>query len=215
MYKLLSFLFISIAVVSCQKQEAEKPLSSSDHTKPKVTLVPLIDNSGHSLGWNLSDEITYTLFSKLEKPHTLQLTPLTQVKHQIRRLKESQNPFSNDLSWVKAHFPQEDFLVFLEMIEHSEVPNQKGQDLEARAVSANLHLALRLRILDVRGQTPTVVLQEIVQDTHFIPKQFTQYNFYQAHWNTEDFAISPVGIAHAQLITEIKKHIEEYITTSL
>lgn len=204
--------FICFIVSSCQKTEPTTALlQSSQKQKPVVAIVPLIDNSDHTLGWNLSDEITYTLFSKLEHSPSFELTALTKTKNQIKKLQQHHNPFSKTLNWVKPHFPAEDFVVFLEMIEHNENPNLADDKATPSNASAQLNLMVRIRIVDLRTSSPTVVLQEILQNSHFIPRQFTRYHFHQASWNTEEFAISPVGIAHAQLIKEIKQRVEDYI----
>ena len=185
-------------------------LSEASLLRPSVAVIPLIDNSEHSLGWNLSDEITYTLCTKLDQKNSLNLALPGKIKAETRKIKGQNNPFGNDLSWIKKSF-DEDFVVFLEMIEHRETPNETGKKAAPEALSAQLNMSLRVRIVDLRGEMPKIALQEILQESHFVPRQFTQYNFHQSLWTTEEFGLSPVGIAHAQLIKELKTRIEDYI----
>ena len=202
----------AIALTGCSSDRDDTAtLYESSSLKPSVAIIPLIDNSNHALGWNLSDEITFTLCSKLDRQNALNLAQPGKVKSQSKKMKGFNNPFGEDLDWVKSTFNEEEFVVFLEMIEHGEIPNATNKKFPPETLSAQLNLALRLRIVDVRGETPKVILQEIIQDSHFIPRQFTSYNFHQTPWNTEEFFLSPVGIAHAQLIKELKGRIEDYI----
>ncbi len=207
------FICSALLVSGCQKNQDADVLSQKQSLKPSVAVIPLIDNSDHTLSWNLSDEITYTLCTKLYEKNTLNLTLPGKIKAQSKRVKGQMNPFSEDLQWVKKAFSEEEFVVFLEMIEHSEIPAETPSDkkVSKESLSANLHMSVRVRIVDLRHETPKITLQEIIQDSHFIPRQFTQYNFHQSPWNTEEFLLSPVGIAHAQLIKELKTRIEDYI----
>lgn len=202
-------------MTGCQKDnDSTTALSESKITKPAVAIVPLIDNSEQSLGWNISDEITYTLCSKLDQKNLFNLALPSQIRTQTKRMKGKNNPFGEDIAWMKQVFAEEDFVVFLELLEHREIPKETSKPTPPAMLAADLKVGLRIRIIDNRGETPKVTLQEILQDSHFIPRQFNQYNFDQCSWDTEEFGLSPVGIAHSQLIKEVKDRIESYILLS-
>jgi len=208
------FLFpvfcLSALVSGCQKDTAStSAISESRLTKPAVAVVPLIDNSQSSLDWNVSEEITYTLCNSLDHKKIFDLALPSRIRAQTKRMKGKNNPFGNDINWVKEVFAEEDFVVFLELIEHSETP--KGEMKAASMLPAELKLAVRMRIVDNRGSLPKVTLQEILEDSHFIPKQFNKYNFTQCSWDSEEFGLSPTGMAHTQMIKELKDRIEAYI----
>ena len=95
-------------------------------------------------------------------------------------------------------------------IRDREVPVRNTKNLSSADTSANLNMSLRVRMLDLRGPQPSIVLQEIVHDSHHIPKQFTRANFHQVEWGKGSFNISPLGLAHAQLTKEIASRIEDY-----
>ena len=133
---------------------------------------------------------------------------------QIKKAKIHTNPFGSDLSWVKTTFPGDDFVVFMEVIEHREQLRDTDASKRPELSHADLNLALRLRIIDLRKEQPLLILQEIIQDSHFIPRQLTSYNQQQSPWNSEDYSISPVGIAHASLIKELTARVEDYIVLS-
>jgi hypothetical protein len=208
----LPILSIGALMCSCQKgSDSSTAVSETAALKPSVAVVPLIDNSEHALKWNIADEITYTLCSKLDEKHLFELAMPSKIRMQTKRMKGSYNPFGNDIEWVKQVFAEEDFVVFLELLEHREVSTATDKATSPAMSAAELKVGLRLRIIDNRADTPKVTLQEILQDSHFIPKQFNQYNFEQCSWDSEEFALSPVGMAHLQLIKELKERIEGYI----
>jgi hypothetical protein len=76
-------------------------------------------------------------------------------------------------------------------------------------------MSVRVRVIDMRGKQPKIVLQELIHDTHHIPRQFTRANFYQVAWGKESFNISPMGLAHAQLTKEIASRLEDYILLAM
>lgn len=209
-----SSLILACLLSSCRQEENQAFLGKSSTTKPVVAIVPVFDNSESGLGWDLSDELTYSLTSRLATRNKIAVVDPQRARIKTRKLKSIHNPFGNDLSWLKQAFASEDFIVFLELIEHREYLKDVPEASLPENRAAELELGMRVRILDLRGNQPKIVLQEIIQDSHFIPKQFTSYNFDQSPWNSEGFNISPVGIAHTLLIKELCSRIEDYIHLS-
>jgi len=217
MLKKLSFFFtipVLVFLTSCHRDKTESDAVSSKQSheaSPAVAIAPVIDNSESGLGWSLSDELTYSLSSRLVQKTKLSIANPQQTGAQLKKAKSIGNPFGNELQWIKTTFPGEDFVVFMELIEHREKLRESKIQAAPETLPAELDLSLRLRIVDLRGQKPKVILQEILQDSHFIPRQFTSYNFQQSPWNSEDFTLSPIGIAHALLIKELCARIEDYV----
>lgn len=202
-----------LLLTACQDTNNKETAVSEEAkiTKPVVAIVPLIDNSNAHMSWNLSDEFTYSVYHRLDQKSKLSLSDVQKIRSITRKFQPYHNPFGTDLKWVKKAFPNEEFIVFTELMEHNEMPINPDKHSPAKDCSANLSMSLRIRVLDLREADPKVVLQEIINDNHFIPRQFNQYNFHQIAWGNEEFNISPVGIAHTQLIKEISSHIEDYI----
>lgn len=208
----LSVLCLSCLVAGCDKtMQSDSEVSEAVSTKPSLAVVPLIDSSEAAPGWNLSDEITYTLCTKLDRKGLFTLALPSQIRAQAKRMKGKMNPFEDDISWIKEVFSEQDFVVFLELLEHREVPKAGEKPLPPSLLPAELKTAVRIRMIDNRGKQPRIALQEIIQDSHFIPKQFNRYNFEQCAWDSEEFSLSPIGIAHSQLIKEVKNRIESYV----
>lgn len=183
--------------------------------KPIVSIVPVIDNTKSGYDWNLSDELSSTIYNRLAQQDNFFIVGAPQVRAKIKKLKEGENPFGPDISWVKKAFQGDDFVVFLELVEHEEVYKQdRKKTADPQECSADLNMSMRVRVFDLRGTEPRTVLQELIHDSHFIPRQFTQANFYQVHWGHESFSISPIGLAHAEFTKEITSRLEDYILMS-
>lgn len=214
MFRYLSAgLALTLLLSSCHSdgQNQNSVSSHAKQTKPKVAIAPVIDNSEHTVPWNLSDEITYSLYYRMDQKEKFSLDDPQKTKSVSRKLQSHNNPFGGDLKWVKRSFSQDEFVVFLELLEHAEVPNLIDNSSQAKDCSANLNITMRVVVVDIRDAQPQVILQEIVHDTHFIPRQFNQHNFHQVSWGSEEFTISPLGMAHSQFLKEISSRIEDYI----
>ncbi len=180
--------------------------------KPIVAIVPVIDNTKSDYEWNLSDELSSTLYYRLGQQDKFSIADAPHVRAKLKKFKEEKNPFSTDISWIKKTFQGDQFVVFLELVEHEEVLKlDRKKTAEPKDCAADLNMSMRVRVFDLRGNEPKVILQELVHDSHFIPRQFTQTNFYQVPWGHESFSISPVGLAHAEFTKEIASRIEDYI----
>lgn len=209
---ILSVSLLALIAGGCRTNDGSPQVSSQARAKPVVAIVPIIDNTKNEVRWNLSDELSSALYARIAQRNHLTTVASSLIRSQVKKSGDQRNPFSPDVSWVKHSFQGQDFVVFLELIEHEEVLRQNRRaPTKPEHCSADLNMSMRVRILDVRGETPRIILQELVHDTHFIPRQFTQVNFYQVAWGTESFSISPMGLAHEKFIREMAERIEDYI----
>ena len=180
--------------------------------KPVVTIVPMIDSSSYEISWSISDEFTLLIKDKLLKQGDL----FIQNNENIH-LSNDDNPFGSNLGWVKKSFHSSEFVVFLELVEHEDVPLIKtvkdpSKISEAKKAAVNLNVAMRLRIMDVRGDSPKIVLQEIIKDHYYIPNYMERTDYNITHWGTEEYKTSPMGIAHAQFSKHVIERINDYVT---
>jgi hypothetical protein len=208
-----------LALVLCGCDDRTSSVSQLHHTTeapPVVSVVPVIDNTKHSYEWNLSDELSSALYAQLSEQDHVRLINSSRVRAKTQPLLEKNNPFDTDISWVKKAFQDEEFVVFLELVEHEEVLKQNLKKVADPSVcAAELRMSMRVRVIDVRGKEPRIVLQELVHDNHAIHPQFNQANFYQVAWKDQSFSISPMGLAHAKFTKEIAKRIDDYILFAL
>jgi len=200
-------LMIGLLVTGCASRgfDLMTRYHEDGRAKPVAAVASMIDTTSFDAPWSLSEEFTSRIVQKVGQ--TGQIYVVSREDEAF-----AENPFGQDLSWVSREFPEQEFVVFLELVEHETSPASKlKKNLPAQEVSLNLNMAVRLRVVDVRGQMPKIVLQEIVRDSYFIPKTLIPTNYNTAVWGTQEFLKSPMGIAHEQLAQELSTRISDYI----
>lgn len=204
-------LGISLILGGCNKGGCSSCSATAEtkiSNRPIVSFVPLIDHSRNELNWNISQELTQTIRQRLVQKNQLYMTGEESLPEFSKKAISSHDPFDLDISWIRKAFPQNEFVVFTELLEHNETP------LDLKDAPAELTMSVRVRVFDLRDKTPRVVLQEIVQQSHHVPRQFTKGNLNQVPWGDETFDVSPLGLAHDQLCKELASRIEDYILIS-
>ena len=198
----------TVAVLSCSKTNNDISRFHEDgRTKPVVALASVIDTTSFDAPWSLSEELTSMIVDKISQGGAIYVTAKDDLGY-------TDQPFGSDLSWVKREFSEDQFVAFIELVEHETVAVSKGKKRIAEIpfeTSTNLKMAVRLRVIDLRGQTPQIVLQEMIRDSYYIPRTLEPTNYAVATWGTDEYARSPMGLAHAGLVGEISSRISEYI----
>lgn len=202
-----------LTISGCNKNGGKESAYVEQKREPLVAVVPVFDRTENAgVSWSLSDEITAGLRRTLAKNEKLTLTQQKQVHVMTQTFTGKKDPFATDISWVKQSFPCCQFVVFTEILEHEEVPVSPRN---AQNSPANLNMSVKLRVVDNRGQTARVILQEIVHQAYPLAKQFTRENFRQIPWGKENYHVSPVGMAHANLIQELAGRVEDYVLLAI
>ena len=209
-------LSVALLTIGCQRSTSLQQARYYDdgRLKPAVALIPVINSTNQDCEWDLSNELTDSVIRRLTLRDKLFLVDQGKAKLVFHQLGHDHNPFGKEIDWIKQACPEQDFAVFMELIEHDEIPIRAYRGEDPTQCSAELNISLRIRVIDLRLETPKVVLQEIIHDRHHIPRQFTKYHFHQEPWGKDSFAISPIGLAHAQLVKEVVSRVEEYILTA-
>lgn len=198
-------LMLALAAVSCSRNDTElfSRFHEDGRAKPTVAIASMLDTTSFDASWSISEELTAGVMSQISSTGSIY----------VRSQEESpftENPFSADLSWMKREFQGEEFVAFLELVEHEFAPvRTKGMTLQE--ASSNLNMAVRLRVIDLRPETPKIVLQEMIRDSYFVPKTLIPTDYSVDVWGTENFRKSPMGLAHAGFIKEIANRIADYV----
>ena len=205
----ISTLFLGLLAVSCsQNNEQMSRYHEDGRAKPVIAVASMIDTTSFDCPWSLSEELTSMIVQQMGQGGKI-------FVHSTPEFPFVENPFGNDLSWVKREFHNEEFVVFLELVEHANTPVLKGNktpaNLSPQEVSTNLEMAVRIRVIDVRGSAPKSVLQEIVRDSYYIPKTLIPVDYNQIVWGSDDYRKTPMSIAHIQLAQEITARLSDYI----
>ena len=202
----LPALMLGLLAVGCNRsQDSTTRYHEDGRAKPVVAVASMIDTTSFDAPWSLSEELTTMVVERVGRSGQIYV-----VSKEDDAFDE--NPFGQDLSWMKRDFQEQEFAVFLELVEHEAAPaNKLKQNLPPQEVSINLNMAVRLRVVDLRGAVPKIVLQEMVRDTYFIPKTLIPTDYSIAVWGTDEYRKSPMGIAHEQLVQEIAARVSDYI----
>ncbi len=174
--------------------------------KPIVAIPSLVDTTSFDLPWSLSEEITSQVVKSVAQGGAIFVQATDEFS-------PNENPFSQDLSWIKREFYNQEFAVFMELVEHELVPASKGKKnpLPQQELSTNLNMAVRLRVIDLRGASPKIVLQEMVRESYFIPRSLLPTDYNNVSWGSENYRNTPMGIAHNQLVQQIASRVSDYI----
>lgn len=205
-----------LLAASCS-HEAPKPqaqILEKTAVKPVVALVPLLDTAKHPLSWNLSEEFTSLIQHGLVQRDKFYLVDDQKVASMMKRVKEHHHLFDTDLSWMKRVFFGNEFIVFMQLIDHTEMSLPVKEEVSEQDLAVELSIKVRVRVVDLREEEPKIALQEIITTSHHIPKEFNTHHFTQVEWGQDNYAISPMGMAHASLSREIASRLEDYILYS-
>lgn len=198
-------LLVALAAVSCNRSSNTEMsrFHEDGRAKPSVAIAPILDTTTFDLSWSLSEELTEGVMNLIA--HNGKIFVHAQAESPF-----TENPFATDLSWMKREFHAEEFVAFLELVEHEFAPVRSKGSTEQESPN-NLNMALRLRVVDLRSSTPKIVLQEMIRDSYFVPQTLIPNDYTVDVWGTEGFRKSPMGIAHAQLVSGIAARISDYI----
>lgn len=172
--------------------------------KPAIAIAPVIDATSADLPWSLSEELTSMVVEGLSQGGRIFVTPKDD-------LASTDTPFSNDLAWIKREFPEDQFVVFLELAEHEIAAIEPKAASEPFETAMSLNTTVKMRVVDLRSLAPKIVLQQQVRGSYFIPKNIVPTDYSVSGWGTKEFLRTPMGQAHKQLVQEIALRINDYI----
>ncbi len=213
MLRYLSVLALALLFSSCNsnKSNANSCYYDDGSKKPIVVLAPMLDSTSYDVPWSLSEEFSLAIKTDLEKKGSFYFMPEMNFEVSLR-----ENPFGNNLNWVKQNFKPSEFVVFVELVEHEDVPVAKTvkdpSSIPAfRKNAANLNMAARIRIVDIRKDEPVIVLQEMIKNSYYMANTIDEVDYTVTTWGSEKYQNTPMEIAHRELIGMIKERISEYI----
>jgi hypothetical protein len=211
------FIILALTLSCCCNNDSKNGCTryyEDGRSKPVVFVPTVIDSTTYDIPWSLSEEFTSVIKQKLVKSGSLFVSS---TDDQENHMSYNQNPFSSDLSWVKNSYPSYEFAVFLELVNHVNIPVTKSPEKKVmsaeklQSISTNLNMAMRIRIVDLRGNTPVIVLQELLTDSYYISKNHIDTDYSHISWGMDEYNTSPMGMAHNQLSKEISRRILDYI----
>jgi hypothetical protein len=209
MRKSFLYLFGILFLASCGNKNEEFTLFHEDgRAKPVVKIAPVIDATNYDISWSLSEEFTELIVNRIAQKGALYIP-----KEKASHVHISQNPFGNDLSWIKNHYKDTEFVVFTELLEHEDIISNKklDQNINPKKQSHDLNISIRVRVVDLRYKEPKIVLQEIIKDVFYISKNVLHSNYDIVVWGTEEYSTSQMGLAHFQITKRLVNQVNDYI----
>jgi hypothetical protein len=203
-------VLIGMLLTACSSDLAVHEVSlyhEDGRAKPKLSVVSMIDTTSFDCPWSLSEEMTSLVVGRLAE--TGKIFVQTNMEFPF-----TENPFGNDLSWVKREFENQEFVAFLELVEHETSPINRGKELTyytPQETATNLQMAVRVRVLDLRGSAPKIVLQEMIRDSYFVPKTLIPVDYNAVVWGSNEYQNTPFGMAHRQIVKQIAARISDYV----
>lgn len=204
--RFIPYLFCTLFLASCsQVANPELSLYHEDgRAKPSVIVTQLLDTSSFDIPWSLSEELTTLITQNLSQNRALYVSQKEDAPF-------AENPFGNDLHWIKQEFKSHEFAVFLELVDHSYRPVLKPTTSSMRDAATNLDMAIRVRVVDLRSPTPKIILQELIKESYYIPKTLMPIDYNSITWGSPEYYRSPMGIAHRELARILTERLNDYI----
>src|SRR5262245_5312978 len=103
----MSRFFIALPILAliasgCDNDHHSQGLiQSSLESKPSVAIVPVVDSTKNNYDWSLSDEFSSELYYRISQKNRIAISDVYQVRKKVNHLGEKNNPFGEDISWVK------------------------------------------------------------------------------------------------------------------
>lgn len=206
---------ISIVCVGCASHYRDTTLfHRTGGTKPIVAVLPMIDNSGEKkVTWDVSEELTERIQKRVVDSAKLYLLKGKGNVHTATLL-NSPDPTALPAD-ISQNLGAAEFAIVTELLNQDELlhshPEASDSKKYLKETGGQLHLAIRMRVIDLRKETPKVVLQEVVVEDHDIMRPYLNIDYRRYRWGGEAYERTPMGMAHSKIVRELVAHAEGYI----
>lgn len=211
--KICTFVVFTLTFSSCSSHHGRIQsfrYHENAKQKPIAALIPLINHvETPQVSWDIAQEITAEIQRRIINSAQVYLNPV-QVPMDLKAKLESKDLITLNKEDFKAFKGQNEYVVFMELLEHKEVQTGVFNGLPTKA----LVIQARVRVYDLRGEEPKVLLQEILQSKHSIPRVEQEIDYHKVVWGGDSYRASVYGRAHGKLEKDLASQIENYITIS-
>jgi hypothetical protein len=205
----LTILFLSSCNYS-NKQELET-VYQDGRGKPHLTILQVVDSSQNTLPWDLSHEMTSILESQIKAFGAIYLEDQEQISTDLEYTQLAKKIIRNP-NEIDAVNSKTEFLSIVEIIDHQQQAIHDKKNLaHPEATAQLLTIKARVKVYDLRKAIPSLVLSEIINHESTIPWQMTKVNYKKNHYMTKQYLVTPIGLAHKQLMHKTAKRIHDYV----
>lgn len=205
MLQIIVSILLSLIAVGCGAPRYVDyfPYHDDGTPKPKLAIMPIIDSTQNSIGWDFKEEIADGIYYELMSSGEVYMVSPRDMGPGWAK-KDTINFFSNDVSYV-GDFQNTDFIISMEIIDRKItacdqcVPN-----------NLTLFISIRIKILDIRFCEPKIVLYEVFKTGYTGIRADAEYEN-NICWNDETYQKTYFGRAHKRIICSLSKRLEEVI----
>lgn len=214
---LISAVFSMLLLVGCggPRYIDYFPYHDDGTPKPRVAVMPIIDSSQSGLTWDVSKELSDELYYSLMDSGQLYVLSPSEMG---TNYPHPSDLFGSDLT-VTREVCNTDFIVALELIDHSVVPcTQADSQVNSKGVyhpfNNVVNLSMRVRVIDVRRQTPRVILYEVLKCGYVITPSNNGIDYSTVCYGSNEFVKTPYGIAHQRMTKNLSTRLEGIIQST-
>jgi hypothetical protein len=195
-------------LLSCSQMHFQDQTTYHDdgRKKPIVCLLGVFDSSMSDLPWSLSEEFTTQIQQKIMQSRKLYLVQDYPLVNYLLSQDRNYKPFLQDLEVLHNLPLQSEYVVFMELIKHD-----LKKASETISLTEKLDMAIRVRIIDLKGKTPRIILQELFEKKIDILGSLSLIDYRSNTWGSASFSVLPLGVAHNDFCNALAERIEEYI----
>lgn len=181
--------------------------------KPVVAMLPVISRVTNYLPWDLSEEFTSEIARRIMDRSNIYINSGSFPMGLRKKLEQNDTVIlkKEDFAELKS---QNDFVVLLELIEHDEAPYQSmmaDNVLGNEEIDRTLSMKMRVKVIDIRNEEPKLVLHEMIEVNHLIPRTYASVNYEKVVWGSDAYPATAYGRAHAKLESDLSRQIENYV----
>lgn len=215
------FIFLAACAalcVGCVGQNRDTTLyHRSGRAKPIVAVLPVIDNTAEKLvSWDVSNEITEEIRKRIftsPKLYLLREGGSLDLAEQLNMANPAELAKQTEQKLGAA-----EFIVVAELIDQNEkpfgVPGASSEKPHLEEVGSVISMAMRVRVLDVRGEHPRIILQEVLSHEQIVSRAYLNCDYGKSCWGTEAYERTPLGIVHNKMVRELVARVEGYVGAS-
>ena len=189
----------------------------SGRQKPIVAVLPVIDRTQQSeLSWDMSREFTDEIRKRVYDSKRVYLLR-DAGSLEIAKLLSTPNPKAISSEAVQ-NLGAAEYAIVAEIIEQDEashsIARRASRHISPSDIGTVLSVGLRVRVIDLRNETPKIVLQEVLEQDFSVALAYMNNDYEKTPWGTEAFNRTPMGMAHNRLVRELVARAESYIEAS-
>jgi hypothetical protein len=210
-------LLLTILLFTCCSRTYDQNGQLSYHDngtkKPLASLAPVFDHARSDCEWSLSEELSDMIEQKLLQEQKIYLTQDFKPIANNKEGQKNMHIFLDSTDWIKEMQTNSEFVIFVELLKHDLAPSNSDHHLLSSATkkSYNLDVSLRIKVIDLRQNKARVILQEILHQSFYIPFEYSRVAYKKDPWTRAMFSLSPIGMAHVQIVKKICAQIQDYI----